>query len=141
MRAVFDTNIILSAALWGGPPRHALQAIREGHATLISSDELIEELKTVLARAKFVPRLAEINRTADELIADYQQLAEMTVPADVGRVVPNDSKDDKFIACAVGGRATLVVSGDSHLLRLGQYDNIEVITVQQFLERIYPPDE
>lgn len=129
MRVVFDTNVVVSATLWGGPPLEALKVIRAGYATLIASEEMINELKTVLARPKFTPRLTAIGRTFDALIEDYEQLVEMVTPAPIGNVVIADPKDDKFLACAVGGKAILVVSGDTHLLGLKKYQEVEIITI------------
>ncbi len=136
MRVVFDTNVVVSALLWGGLPRKAFDAVENEQAILISSEPLVAELELVLSRQKFAERLAQLGQTSESLLERYKFIIEMVEPAEIGRVVPNDPKDDKFIACAVGGTAILVVSGDHHLLTLGMYQDIEIITVQQFLERV-----
>jgi predicted nucleic acid-binding protein len=43
-------------------------------------------------------------------------------------VVAADPDDDRFLELAVDGRADLVVSGDPHLLRLGAFSGIPVVT-------------
>ena len=39
-----------------------------------------------------------------------------------------------MLECAVAGKADFIVSGDRHLLRLGNYEEIAIVTVRQFLE-------
>ena len=49
-----------------------------------------------------------------------------------------DPDDDRVLECAVAGRADYIVSGDRHLLKLGSYDDIPILTVRQFLNKIEP---
>ena len=50
-------------------------------------------------------------------------------------VVAADPDDDKFIECAVTAGATVIVSGDHHLLDLGTYGDIQILTAVEFLGR------
>jgi predicted nucleic acid-binding protein len=56
--------------------------------------------------------------------------------ADTKGTIPDDPKDDVVLACAVDGMADLIVSGDRHLLDLGEYQGISIITAREFLERL-----
>ena len=141
MRVVFDTNVVLSGMLWGGLPRLALEQIRLERAILLSSQPLLDELKDVLSRQKFVARLAELKQTPENLIHLYTAIVEMVEPATIGQVITADPDDDKFLACAVGGQAVVIVSGDHHLLDIGRYAEIEILTVEQFLNRVVPEDQ
>lgn len=135
IRAVLDTNILVSAFFWVGPPRTVLNAARSGEFRLLSSEPLIAELKTVLYRSKFSDRLFMMRETADSLIDNgYRALVEIVEPANIESVVLKDRDDDALIACAVGGRANYLVSGDHHLLELKSYLDIQIITVNSFLE-------
>jgi predicted nucleic acid-binding protein len=49
-------------------------------------------------------------------------------------VVTDDQDDDKFLACASAANASAIISGDPHLLGLGIYRSIPIITPAQFLE-------
>ena len=51
-------------------------------------------------------------------------------------VVADDPDDDKFVECAVIAGAKLIVSGDGHLLKLGQHRDIQIVSASQFLERM-----
>jgi predicted nucleic acid-binding protein len=56
--------------------------------------------------------------------------------ADTSGVIPDDPDDERILACAIDGRADLIVSGDRHLLDLESYADIPIITVRDFLERL-----
>ncbi len=135
IRAVVDTNIIVSAFFWGGLPRLLLNAARDSKFRIVCTEELLNELKDVISRPKFAARLAQIGGTTDELVdSQYRALVEIVSPAAVGNVISADIDDDALLACAVGGGADYIVSGDHHLLDLGTYQDIRCVTLRQFLE-------
>jgi putative PIN family toxin of toxin-antitoxin system len=137
IRAVLDTNLIVSAFFWGGLPLEALKQARMRKFQLVTSEELISELRVVISRTKFEARIKELNTTVELLIEQgYRVLAETVEPAEINLIVTADPDDNKLIACAVSGNANYLVSGDSHLLNLAQYQSIEICTVSYFLEKI-----
>lgn len=130
MRIVLDTNVAVSALLWQGTAHQLLQAIRQRPgAQLFSSPALLAELLDVLSRPFAVKRLALIGKSAPAVVADYLEAVELVEPASVPRVVPNDADDDEVIACAVTAQAQLIVSGDRHLLDLGDsFQGIAIVS-------------
>jgi len=50
--------------------------------------------------------------------------------------IPDDPQDEIFLACALDGQADLIVSGDRHLLDLGKYHGIPILTARQFLDTL-----
>lgn len=137
IRAVVDTNVIVSAFFWGGLPRQLLNAARSKQFRMITSEELIEELKDVISRPKFAERLAQIGETVETLLEnDYRALVEVVEPAKIEPVILDDPDDDALIACAIGGSANYILSGDHHLLDLETHQNIKVTTIKQFLEEV-----
>jgi uncharacterized protein len=130
VRIVLDTNVAVSALLWQGTAHQLLQAIRQRQgAQLFSSTALLAELLDVLSRPFAVKRLALIGKTAREVLADYLEAVELVEPTSVPRVVPDDADDDEVIACAVAAQAQLIVSGDRHLLDLGDsYQGIAIVS-------------
>ena len=48
-----------------------------------------------------------------------------------------DPKDDKILALAVDGRATLIVTGDDDLLSLDPFRGIRIERPDQFLKRFH----
>ena len=127
MRAVADTNVVGSGLLWFGPPRRVLDLARSGQIQLFTSPVLLAELEDVLARKKFRRRLELAGVELPELVLGYAALARVMVPAEVRSIITEDPEDDEVLACALTARADLVVSGDKHLLRLGDYEGIRIV--------------
>jgi putative PIN family toxin of toxin-antitoxin system len=134
-RAVVDTNIVVSAFLWGGNPRAALDAARQKTSTLFTSAALIAELEDVLSRAKFATRIATVGSSVDEMLGDYLALAQLVRPTEHPAVV-RDPDDDHVIACALAAEAEIIVSSDDDLLTLGHYRDIDILSVTQMLRRL-----
>jgi len=93
-RAVVDTNLVVSAFLWGGNPRAILDAARRETLTLFTSAALIAELEDVLSRAKFASRIAAVGSSVDEMLGDYLALAQLVRPTEHPAVV-RDPDDDQ----------------------------------------------
>lgn len=136
MRIVADTNVIVSAFLWGGIPRRLLEAVEKQRLELFTSRELIVELEDVLSRPKFAERLARTRFSAAFLLARYTQLATLIVTAEVSASALRDPKDLHVLACASAARAEVIVSGDDDLLSLGSHENIPIIAAAECLQRI-----
>lgn len=136
MRIVADTNVVVSAFLWGGIPRQVLDAVRAHEATLYTSPALLAELTEVLAREKFAPRFEATGLTPARLLDRYRALATLIEPAPLPTPVTRDPDDDPILACALAARADLIVSGDDDLLSLGDYEGIPIRTAAQALKRI-----
>lgn len=134
MRLVLDTNVVVSAIVWGGVPFQLLQAAAAGTAALYTSPVLIEELRGVLARNHLASRLARQRRSVDQAVEFYARLCQMLEPLDVPRIVLNDPDDDYLVAAAVAARAHLIVSGDKHLINLKDRIAIPVLKASEALE-------
>jgi uncharacterized protein len=95
----------------------------------------------VLGRKKFAKQLAFAQTSAQELLASLQAISEwVSDPPDLGRVVPDDPKDDWLIACAVGGRADYIISGDKHLLDMVAYKTLPIISADALLQILFPEE-
>jgi putative PIN family toxin of toxin-antitoxin system len=129
-RVVLDTNVLLSAIFFGGPPRLVLEAAIQGDYTLCLSESLIEEFRGVLCRPKFYFNTKEI----ETIIAELLGIAELAEPTRRIRVVKNYPDDDRVIECALTAEANFIVTGDNHLLQLKQYSGIQLINPEHFLK-------
>jgi len=136
VRVVPDTNIIVSGLLWHGPPREVLDAAHAGKLTLFTSAPVLAELQDVLGRPKFASKLQIAGVTVIELVVGYAASATMVQPAAIDPVIADDPDDDAVLACAVAAGAEFIVSGDPHLLKLKQYQNIRIVTAPQLLEEL-----
>ena len=127
MRIVADTNTVLSGLLWQGPPRRLLELAREGTVLLCTSLTLLAELAEVMARDKFARQVRAAGISAAELVENYARLAEVVTSEPLPAAVSPDPDDDHILACAIAGKAELIVSGDKrHLLVLIEYQRIPI---------------
>ncbi len=53
-------------------------------------------------------------------------------------VVKDDPGDDRVLECAIAGSADVIISGDRHLLDLGSFQGIQILTVRRFMDQIGP---
>jgi len=135
VRVVADTNTVVSALLWGGPPAAVLTAAREGRITLCTSATLIAELEDVLGREKFAARITQVGSTVAQLLAGYRALVTLVRPAALAPTA-RDPDDDHVLACALGAQASLIVTRDRDLLVLGTFQAIRILVAHEALAAI-----
>ncbi len=135
MNIVLDTNTVISGLFWRGAPRQVLDLARSGKFLLFTSPDLLAELADVLGRKKFSARLAQVNTGVEELVFGYAALATTVRPNKIEAVIKADPDDDKVLMCAKSSNAEVIVSGDSHLLDLNEYEGIKIMTANQLLEQ------
>lgn len=136
MRLILDTNIVVSALLWGGIPRRLLELGRDNTVTLFTSPDLLDELADVLSREKFSKLLAQHQLTPDYLMQRYGMLAQVVNPAPIERTVPDDPDDDAVLACALAARAQMIVTGDNDLIVLHPWQGIDIVSPAEALQRL-----
>lgn len=137
MRLVLDTNVVVSALVWGGVPYRLIEAAAAGDIELVTSPALLAELRDVLGREHLASRLAQQRSNVEQALALYAELAISVSPLDTPRVVPSDPDDDHVIAAAVTGQADLIASGDKRdLLPMGSFQGIDIVTAREAVERL-----
>lgn len=138
LRVVFDTNVFVSSLLVRkGRPDQALDAWRERRYVLIASPAIIAEIRATLQYPRIRRKYPIAEQDINALVALLEQDA-LLVPgiADVAGAIPADPADEIVLACALDAQADLIVSGDRHLLDMGTYQSIPILTIHEFLERL-----
>ena len=130
MRVVLDTNTVVSALLFSGISSKLVSLWQKGLITPLLSREILDEYLRVLSYPKFDLSEGEIKELIQEEILPY---AEVVKPKRRLRVVQRDPSDNKFLECAVAGKARVIISGDKELLSLGRYRQIRIQSPAQFL--------
>lgn len=128
-RVVLDTNVLVSALVFGGTPRKVLRLAVSGAMKLIISEILLEELKGVLEGPKFryLPNVTQL------ILNELLLIAEIVVPSLKIDHITSDPDDNRILECAVEGDADMIVSGDSDLLDLKEFRGIPILTPAEFL--------
>ena len=138
LRVVLDTNQFVSSVLVRqGLPAQVLDAWRRREFLLITSSPIIAEIRSTLSYPR-IRRKYPLTDDDMERLATLLEQDALVVPGEIDATgaVPADPADDMVLACAVEGQADLIVSGDRHLLDLGEYQGIPIVTARQFLERL-----
>lgn len=127
-KIVLDTNVYISALIFGGKPEEILVLAEIGLYTLIVSSAILPELQKHLS-GKFGWPPGKIQEALDRIVS----IAQLIMPQRVIAVCA-DPDDDKILECAVEGNADYIVSGDKHLLVLKQFEKIQIVKPADFLK-------
>lgn len=135
LRVVLDTNVVLSALVFGGGAAGQVRRAWQQRVLLpLASTATVQELARVLAYPKF--RLSQAEQT--ELLADYLPYAEAVRISRPPPQVPEcrDVLDAPFMHLAVAGKAQVLVSGDRDLPAIAaefeQASGCPILTVDAF---------
>ena len=100
---------------------------------MLVSSEIFDEYLRVLTYPTFKLSAEDIKRIVERELRPYTELVSVSSHVDV---IKTDRSDNKFLACALDGRADAIVSGDHHLLALRRFHHIPILTARQFLDHI-----
>jgi len=132
IRAVVDTNVLISGLLTGrGYPAQVIEALLQNEFKAVVSNTLLHELREVSARPRF-SGYPSFQRRVDTLINYLHLEGEAYQGLVQENVVAEDPDDDFVLACATEGKADYIVTGDHHLLQLGQFRGVQIITPREF---------
>ena len=135
IRAVLDTNVLVSALLFGGRLDGLRRAWRAGRLRLVLSRETADELLRVMAYPKFRLTRAEITSLFDAELLPFADVVELPV-SKRGQRWCRDPGDDKFIRCAQAGKCARLVTGDDDLLTLKRVGKVAILSPATFLETL-----
>jgi putative PIN family toxin of toxin-antitoxin system len=127
---VLDTNVLISAILFGGPPKAILDLVVTGYVSCAVSAPILEELRDVLTRSKFGFSAEQAFQVVEELMG----LCCLVSPNVRIDCVAADPDDDRILECTVEARADAIVSGDEHLVALERYRAIPILSPAAFLD-------
>lgn len=133
IRAVLDTNVVISALLFSGPPSQLVSAWQSGRLRPVVSGPIFDEYLRVLAYPKFELTPAEIRGLVEEDLLPFIETITAS-PAAIPKL--RDLDDAKFIACATTAGVRWLVSGDDDLLSLRRIESVEIVSVNAFLQHL-----
>jgi len=129
--ATLDTNIYVSALVYGGTPLRLLHLAIEGDLEVAISQPILDETLRIL-REKFGWSRERLKQAETLIIGFARQVS----PSQNLNVIKEDEPDNRILECAAEAGSEFIVSGDKDLHRLGQYGNVRVIKVADMLDII-----
>lgn len=131
IKVVFDTNILVAAYGWpGGKADRAYSTVRSGTVDLYVSEFILDEVARILST-----KLGWEEEETAAALAQIRRLSrEVHDPPESVTAVRGDPTDNRILECALAAGADTVVTGDKkHLLPLGTFKGIRIISLQEFL--------
>jgi putative PIN family toxin of toxin-antitoxin system len=132
VRVVADTNILVSALLFGGTSEQAFLAGLRGEIQLLTSLSLLKEFERVL-KEKFKLSTDLVR----EIIEEVREVAEIVEVSSDIKAISYPDEDNRVLECAVDGKADFIVTGDTkHILPLKEYGGIRILTPSELLKHL-----
>jgi putative PIN family toxin of toxin-antitoxin system len=135
LKAVLDTNIIISGLNFSGSPAQVLALVAKGAIRNVISQDILDEVQGVL-----VQKLSWEKKQVQDAIGWLRLVSDFVQPQEKVSAVSYDP-DNRIIECAIAGKATLIVSGDKkHLQPLKEYRGILIVGPNEFLKILQRQD-
>jgi len=131
VRVVLETNVLVSAFRNKGKSRSLLHTLMEKHEVVLSS-QILAELADVLSRDKFNVANAQI----DKFLSILVRYAVVVPVQSTSKIIIEDPDDDIILDTAFCGKAEYIISGDKHLLKIARYQNVQILSINDFLQKI-----
>ena len=134
MRAVLDTNVLISSVIATGVPHEiVVKGFNSEYQIVVSVATLTEFRDTLL---KYPEKFHMGEEDIQQEVETIRYFAEFVDPEEEITAVEDDPDDDKFLEAAVAGNVDYIVSGDRHLLDLASFQGIEIVEPRAFYERL-----
>lgn len=132
VKVVIDTNIIISGIGFGGKPRKILQLILDNKIKAVTSPILLAELEDVITK-KF-PKLSANFKLINKKL---RQKFAIVRPINTIDILRADPDDNRVLEASVQGNCRYIVTGDKELLQLKTFQNIQIVTADEFLVGVF----
>lgn len=132
-KVVIDTNVFVSGIFFSGPPYRILKAWHDGRIKIAVTEDILEEYRRVIETLSVKFENIDIDYILELLLIE----AELVPSYSFNENICEDPDDDKFLACAIAAKSKYIISGDKHLLKIGQFLNTTIVTPRYFLDHLH----
>lgn len=137
IKAVIDTNILVSGIISPkASPAKIISSWQQREFILITSEEIIDELKEVFGYSRISKKYNLNQKIIDRYLRMFRAFAEVCRPKEKIKAIKVDPEDNKFLEAALVNDAEFIVSGDRHLLALKDFKGIKIIKAEEFVRII-----
>jgi len=134
MRAVLDTNVLISGVIATGVPHDLLVSGFDHEYQIVVSVETLTEFRETLR--KYPERFQMSDDEVQQEVETIRYFAEFVDPDEAITAVQPDPDDDKFLEAAVAGDVDVLVSGDTHRLDIESFRGIDIVEPRTVYERL-----
>jgi hypothetical protein len=134
MRVVLDANIYISSLISSkGNPARIVARWLAGEFEVVVSQEIFAEILRVTGYERIQKKYARVREQRVEFGQLIAQQGVWVEPEERLSVVTGDESDNRYVECAVAGTAQYIVTGDEHLLEIGEYQGILILPPATFV--------
>ena len=134
MKVVLDANIYVSSLIsTQGNPKRIMEGWERNQFDVLVPASMIDEIGRVLRYPRIVKRHRQDERSIQRFLELLSSQAVMVDPTVVLDVIQEDQSDNRYLECAIEGKAQYIISGDKHLLELGEYKGIVILPPAAFI--------
>ena len=132
MRAVLDTNVLMSGIFWRGTPGRILDLWYEKQFDLLISPDILNEYVRITEELQHTFPKIQVKPLLDLIALN----AHFVDPGKIPIPFCEDPDDEIFLTAAIAGRSRFIVTGDKALLRVEKYPGEKVVSAKQFIAEI-----
>lgn len=138
MRVTFDTNVLVSAFIARhGHSANLLQiALTIEQVELVLSKQILDEFEDVLTRSDVRSRFEYTVHDIKRIVSALKKSSNIVRAKSTFRVVKEDPTDDVILNTAYDGKASYIVTGDHHLLKLCNFRGIKIVNPKKMIDII-----
>ena len=133
MKAVIDTNVLISGLFWNGTPKRVLLSWIAKHFEWVATPEILEEYWRSFDQ---LSRIYGTPKDGYDFLRFLGSNVTIAAPVHFHEQVCSDPDDDKFVSAALAGSASIIATGDKALLKVDGYQGLRIIKPAVFLKLI-----
>lgn len=131
-RVVIDTNVFISAFIFGGKPLEIIRLLLKGEIEVYISPFIVNEIVRIF-REKFAWEESKI----EEILEMIKTKTIEVYPNFRVSIISGKDDDNRILECALEGKVNCIISGDKrHILPLREFEGIKIVSVNEFLKII-----
>jgi len=136
MKITVDTNILVSATFWNGASERIISKAEAKEFRLVLSNDIIKEYSRVLDYKEIKDKIKDNKLETKRTIKKLELLSTIVKPKTRVKIITEDPDDDMVLECAREGKVDYLISNDKHLLKLKKFEDIPILTPEDFLKKI-----
>ena len=137
MKITLDTNVLVSGTFWEGEAFRIIQLIQQKRVQCFLSKDILQEYEAVLHSGEIVEKTYENHLSVKSAFIKALELCTIVEPKRRVAVVKEDPADNMILECAIEANVDYLITYDAkHLLKLGEFEGIKIISPAQFLRII-----
>ena len=135
-KVTLDTNIIVSGFFWKVDSSKILVLVGMSVIQNVISKEIFSEYENVCFRREINEKTSKSESDIKAFLNEMKRISDFIEPKINFDAIKNDPKDNKFLDAAYEGNVDYIITYDGHLLELGMFKGIKILTPLEFLKAI-----